>query len=563
MLILKGEERLTTEQIMGLIGKINAIIYVRVSTTDQADKGYSLESQIERCKERALTKFKYKDSEIIVLVEPGGMGDDPNRPALNHALHLLEKGLGKKFIVLHPDRLTRDNTLQGIVSRKIWGMGVDIEFIEFEVDPTNPESMLMYNIQGSIAQYNKAKINANSKRGRVAKAKKGEFPSFKRLFGYKFNKETDLPEYDEKERAVLLEMKNMLLVQGMSSNEIAKELSRRGISAPNGDTWYQATVSRILQNEDYTGDFYYGKSKVVQINGEAKQVPTPEEEWVLIKIPPIWDHETRDQILKKLKENFKGRSRKTRDYLLKGKAKCGRCGSACGSGFTSKTKSGVYKYYSCRRKNAKAYKNGKKIIDCPGKNWRVDIVDDVFWKWFKKLLKNPTVFLEQFLNETSNEKKIEELQHKAKNFHNQIQEIDSEISNYVILFGKGKINEGMFDKLTQPLEQKKEYIETELEIINSQINANKDVEDKNQKLKEYVSSFSEMVDKDLSMDEKRNFIDFFIEKVTLFDDDHMEIVWKGDGLNNNDDKVSLYNEGVAMKLNNSHKRLNHVQTYGR
>jgi len=562
LLILKGEERLTTEQIMGLIGKINAIIYVRVSTTDQAEKGYSLESQIERCKERALTKFKYKDSELIALVEPGGMGDDPNRPALNHALYLLEKGLGKKFIVLHPDRLTRDNTLQGIVSRKIWGMGVDIEFIEFEVDPTNPESMLMYNIQGSIAQYNKAKINANSKRGRVAKAKKGEFPSFKRLFGYKFNKETDLPEYNEEERQVLLEMKDMLLNRDMSSNEIAKELSKRGVPAPDGDTWYQATVSRILKNEDYTGDFYYGKTKVVQINGESKQVPTPEEEWILIEIPPIWDHETRDQILKKLKENYKGRSRKTRDYLLKGKAKCGRCGSACGSGFTSKTKSGVYKYYSCRRKNAKAYQNGKKITNCPGKNWRVDIVDDVFWKWFKKLLKDPTDFLEQFLSETSNEKKIEELQHKVKSLTKQIEEIDSEVSNYVILFGKGKINEDMFDKLTQPLEQKKEYIETELEIINSQINANKDVEDKNQKLKEYVSSFSEMVDKDLSMDEKRKFIDFFIEKVTLFDDDHMEIVWKGDGLNNNDDKVSLYNEGAAMKLNNSHKRLNHVQTYG-
>lgn len=50
--------------------------------------------------------------------------------------------------------------------------------------------------------------------------------------------------------------------------------------------------------------------------------------------------------------------------------------------------------------------------------------------------------------------------------------------------------------------------------------------------------------------------------MTLFDDDHMEIVWKGDGLNNNDDKVSLYNEGGAMKLNNSHKRLNYGQTYG-
>ncbi|MGG1238922.1 recombinase family protein [Bacillus sonorensis] len=561
LLILKGEERLNTEQIMGLIGRINAIIYVRVSTADQAKKGYSLESQIDRCKERAITKFGYKDSELIALIEPGKMGDDPNRPALNHALYLMEKGLGKKFIVLHPDRLTRDNTLQGIVSRKIWSMGVDIEFIEFEVDPTNPESMLMYNIQGSIAQYNKAKISANSKRGRFAKAKKGEFPSFKRLYGYTFNKETDIPEYNEEERAILLEMKNMLLIQGMSSNEIAKELSRRGLPAPDGDIWYQATVSRILQNEDYTGDFYYGKSKVVQINGEKKQVPTPEEEWVLIKIPPMWDHETRDQIIKHLKANRKGGRRSPRDYLLKNKAKCGRCGSSCGSGSVSRSKSGVYKYYACRRKNAKGYQNGKKVLQCQGKNWRVDIVDDVFWKWFKKLLKNPTEFLERLLAETSNEKKIEELKNKANKLEKQIEGIDSEIANYVILFGKGKISEDMFDKLTQPLEQNKKYVENELSVIKSQLKTNKEVEDKNQKIMQYVESFSEMVDKDLSMDEKRKLIDFFIEKVTLFDDDHMEIVWKG----NDDQKTQgvLFNEEMGAILDNSHRNLNHIQTYGR
>ncbi|MCR4367384.1 recombinase family protein [Bacillus amyloliquefaciens] len=564
MLILKGDQKLNTEQIMSLIGKVNALIYARVSTTDQAKKGFLIESQLDRCKERAMSKFGYKDSELIALVEPGGMGDDPNRPALNHALYLLQKGLGKKFLVLHPDRLTRDNTLQGVISRRIWGMGVDIEFIEFEVNPNDPESMLMYNIQGSIAQYNKAKIHANSKRGRLAKAKKGEFPSFKRLYGYKFNTVTDLPEYNEEEKEILLEMKDMLLNKKLSSNEIAKELSRRGVAAPNGKTWFQSTVSRMLQNEDYTGDFYYGKSKVVQVNGKKKQIPTPEEEWILIRIPPMWDHETRDQIMKQLKANFKGRSRSTRDYLLKGKAVCGRCGGSCGSGITSKTKSGTYKYYSCRNKNAKAYQNGKELFKCKGKNWRVDIVDDVFWKWFKKLIKNPKKFLDQFLEEASNEKSIEEIKIKISRLQKQLEEIDSEIANYVILFGKGKIKESMFDELTKPLELNKEHVENELEILQSQLNANKKVEDRNEKTIKYMNSFAEMVDKDLSMSEKRNFLDFFIEKVTLYDDDHMEVVWKNKTLNDErSQKIDLTEDKPGENFDNQHKRLNHIQAYGR
>ena len=48
MLILKGDQKLSTDNIMHLIGKINALIYARVSTTDQANKGFSMESQIER-----------------------------------------------------------------------------------------------------------------------------------------------------------------------------------------------------------------------------------------------------------------------------------------------------------------------------------------------------------------------------------------------------------------------------------------------------------------------------------------------------------------------------------
>ncbi len=282
MIQLRGEDKLSLNKIFSLIGKINAIIYVRVSSADQVKKGYSLESQIELCKQRAISKFGFSENELIVVIEEGKMGDDPNRPALNYVFYLLEKGLGKKLIMLHPDRFTRDNTLQGVMSRKVWSMGVDIEFIEFEVDPNNPESMLMYNIQGSIAQYNKAKILANSRRGRVQKARKGELPSFKRLYGYRYDKELKTLEINEEEEMILLEMIDMLLNQNMSCNQIAQELSKKGIPAPNGNVWYQTTVTRILRNESYTGNYYYGKTKVVQTNGEKKQVPRPKEEWILI-----------------------------------------------------------------------------------------------------------------------------------------------------------------------------------------------------------------------------------------------------------------------------------------
>ncbi len=557
MIVIKGEERLSSENVMALIGKIQGIIYARVSTTDQANKGHSIESQIERCKQRALQKFNYTDNQLITLIEPGGMGDDPNRPALNYALHLLEKGLGKKIIILHPDRLTRDNTLQGVISRKIWSMGVDIEFVEFEVDPTNPESMLMYNIQGSIAQYNKAKIHANSKRGRITKARKGEFPSFKRLYGYTFNKETDLPEINEEEREILLEMKSMLLEKGLSCTQIAKTLSKKGIKSPDKEIWYQTTVSRILKNEDYTGNFYYGKSKVVQKNGKKKQVPTKREDWILIKIPAIWTSEDREEILKKIKSNSKDKNgRKTRDYLLKGKAVCGRCGGAAGSGTTSTTKSGVYKYYACRNKNVRGYKDGVKYTDCKGKNWRVDIVDDVFWKWFKKILSNPQMHFKKAFKNLSNDEVLQTLEKKKSKLNSQILELKKEESNYILLFGKGKISEEQFDTFCEPIEKKLEHFNFELNSIERQLNNSKNNIDESKKQLDYLQKFSELIEKKLSTEDKRRIIDVFIDRVCLNEDDTLNVHWKGFG------ESDVTFDSDKSSFNNRQGNTDNVQTYG-
>ncbi|MFE4304131.1 recombinase family protein, partial [Bacillus velezensis] len=80
----------------------------------------------------------------------------------------------------------------------------------------------------------------------------------------------------------------------------------------------------------------------------------------------------------------------------------------------------------------------------------------------------------------------------------------------------------------------------------------------------YMSSFAEMVNKDLSMSEKRNFLDFFIEKVTLYDDDHMEVVWKNKTLNGErSQKVDFTEDEPEEDSDNQHKRLNRIQAYGR
>lgn len=525
MIQLKGEQRLTLNKTFNLIGKIDALIYVRVSTTDQAEKGYSLDSQVELCKERALTKFGFKEEALIVIIEEGKMGDDPNRPALNYVLYLLERGLGKKLIMLHPDRFTRDNTLQGVISRKVWSLGVDIEFIEFEVDPSNAESMLMYNIQGSIAQYNKAKILANSRRGRVQKARKGELPSFRRLYGYKYDKSTKTLEVNVDEEVIYLKIVDMLLNQNISCNQIARQLSLEAIPAPGGGIWYQTTVTRILRNESYTGNYYYGKTQVEQINGKKKQVARPKEEWIKINIPALIDQETYLLIQAKIDGLILAKGRKSTSYLLKGIVRCGRCGASAGSGVTSKVKSGVYKYYACRNKSAKGYEvgSGDKVKQCQGVNWRVDIVDDIVWNWLYEVIKRPERIIRDITEELNDRHQIESLEGQKTTINKKIIALDQEETNYAHLYGKQKITEEQFDQLIAPLRSRKAAFKEELRVTLSLLTTIKGEFNEAEMIATNMAQYQKILNDILTMKDKRAMLQIFIEKVILHEDFTIEI----------------------------------------
>lgn len=555
MIILNGGETLTHEHIYSLVGKIKAINYTRVSTTDQARHGFSLDSQIERCKDRAMNTHGYKEDEIITLVEAGGSGDDPNRPALNYALYLMEKGLGKKIIILHPDRLSRDNILQGIVSRKIWSLGVDIDFIEFDVDPNNPESMLMYNIQGSIAQYNKAKILANSKRGRIQKAKKGEIPSFKRLYGYSFNQDIDMLEINESEEEIIKLMVDMLLNDGKSCNQIAKELSVRGIEAPNGNIWYQTTVTRILRNEDYLGTFYYGKSQVVQNNGKRKQVPRPKEEWIAVPIPPILDNEIFQKVQMQIDNMSKNKGRKSTSYLLKGIAKCGRCGGAAGSGITSKVQAGTYKYYACRKKASKGYEvgTGKNTNVCKGRNWRVDIVDEVVWGWLVRQLSNPKEIIESLNKLANDSSQYQRLESDKIHIEKQLTEIKKEELKYAMLFGKDKLTEEMYDQLNEPLKKQKEALESDLKLIINKLIIKDRNNDEFEKIIKMTNGFKKAINITIDSDEKKSILKMFLERVDLHEDGRIRIVSKWGTEEQTLDNLRLNQHAEKTKKQNSHQ----------
>lgn len=562
---LRGTDTLTSAEEFEAVGHTKGIIYVRVSTGGQVDK-YSLDSQIDLCKDYAIETLGYTEDELIACVELGMSGDNVDRVAMNNALSLLEKGIGQTLIILHPDRLSRDSNLQAIISNRVWNAGCELSFVEIDLDRTNPESMLQFNIQGAISAYNKSKILANSKRGRIQKAKAGKLPAFRRMYGYTFD--GDNLHINREEKEVLDMMVNMLLVEGKSCNRISKELSLKGITPPNGDIWYQTTVTRILRNESYKGIFYYGRSKIEVVNGKRRQVPNDRDKWIGIDIPQLIDEITFIRIQEAIDAQTKNKGRSSRQYLLKGLCICGRCGSACGSGTKTVTSLGTYLYYSCRVKYSKGYKDGEKAKKCEGRNWRVDMVDELVWDWLVSKLKNPQEIIQDIAADLEDTSRAESLSIEKAKLEEALLDLENERKNYIKLFGKGRISEDDLDEFLEPIENKLDFSRNELEIINKKIATVTSAGTGLAQMVSYLANFQkQVVEKELDMETKQKYVKTFIRKVIMNEDGTIEIfaVWGKDSSDTDSDntqEVGLITTKPKQSLPIIHQILNHVQGDG-
>ncbi|MCM3257140.1 recombinase family protein [Paenibacillus lautus] len=554
MYTLKGSEKFNKEQLEALITKIKAIVYARVSSDGQVEK-YSIDSQIELCV--ALAKQNgIGEDELVVLIEDGESGDNPNRPMINYVCFLLEYGIGDYVIFLHPDRMSRLLHLQGQISNRIWGLGKDMWFVEFDLDKSNPESMLNFNIQGSIAEYNKAKILANTKRGRITKIKSGKIPGINRIYGYTFDTENDTLVVNEKEKAVYLKMVEMLLVKEYSVSQIARELSLLNFPAPLGGKWYQATVSRILRNETYKGTYYHGKTQVVKNpDGTKKQVPQPREEWRQIDVPSFITEGIYKQILSKLEDlNTKKTGRPSGDYLLRGIARCGRCGGAVSSGVTTRTKTGILKYYTCQRKAKKSFEVGTGIsnILCRGRNWRVDIVDEFIWKYVLGILSNPKMFIEKVIEKQADTQNSEVLYGKKKSLLKMIKDKEGERDRYTEMYAAGIIKnlKDVEDKV-HAVDKQIEELKEELLFIEKGLTAALGEKDNADLIMQTLRAYEHIVNsKHLTIEDKRKITGVFIERVTLNEGTKIEI------------KLNFSKKKYEKMSDNKHEKVIACQSHG-
>jgi Site-specific recombinases, DNA invertase Pin homologs len=140
-----------------------ATFYARVSSEAQA-RNNTIASQVAALRERIRADGAVLDPDLE-FVDDGHSGATLRRPALERLRDGIAVGQVDRVYVLAPDRLARRHAHQALLVEEFRRAGVEVCFLNRPIG-ASPEDDLLLQIQGVVAEYERAQILERGRRGR-------------------------------------------------------------------------------------------------------------------------------------------------------------------------------------------------------------------------------------------------------------------------------------------------------------------------------------------------------------------------------------------------------------
>lgn len=421
-----------------------AIIYSRVSTDEQAIKGYSLIDQ-----EEILRRACEQDSVFVVehFQDDGYSAKTFNRPAFNRMLEQLKaKKLKADYLyVVRWDRFSRNISNSYLMIRELGSYGVEVRCLEESLDTNDPASVLIRAIKLAEPEMDNRRRAKNTQMGIRRALKEGRYVCGAAPIGYSWDRTKTRPMIIPNGQAALVREAFEMYATGLYSIEYVRKAFY-----PKGLCIQKTAFNRMLRNP-----IYFGKISVPEL-GE-------EEEQLVIGIHEPIVNETLfykvQQVLAKILEKNASRVEKSsfREELpLRGMLQCPECQSTwTGSG--SKGNGGVYYYYHCQngcKKRVKAEEANSSFID--------------FLKTFKVYPEVANLYLA--IMEDIFKSKEGDREKEIENGQKGIKELEAKLFKIDELFVSGELEKDSYQRMkmaTKEEMQKLTLIETQLKAVDT------------------------------------------------------------------------------------------------
>ena len=393
-----------------------AVIYLRVSTSAQADtdytsEGYSIPAQREACRRAADSVGARVVDEYV---DRGESARSADRPALLAMLERLRIDRDVDFVIVHKvDRLARNRADDIEIALAIRKAGAQLVSASENIDET-PSGTLLHGIMATIAEFYSQNLAAEVRKGLLQKVRLGGTPTRAPL-GYL--NVTD--RIDGKEiRTVIVDPERSRHIIWMFEayatgeyliRELADALTERGLKTrptpkrPEGTAVSTSMVERMLINPYYAGAVVF----------EGVTYPGRHE--------PLISTELFSEV-QALKESRRLSKEKPyqHPHYLKGSLHCGCCGDRLGVTKTKNRHGQTYPYFYCLGRQ-------KKRTQCPQPYVSMDTVEARVEELWRSVVLPPDVrtALRRAVLELAERTQAEQLE-EAERLTARLSQLDSE-----------------------------------------------------------------------------------------------------------------------------------------
>ena len=407
---------------------LRVAVYARVSSEQQAGES-TIASQLAALETRVAA-----DGLALLpeqrFVDDGYSGATLVRPALERLRDLAASGALDRVYVHSPDRLARRYAYQVLLVDELRRAGVEIVFLNRQIG-ASPEDDLLLQVQGMVAEYERAKILERSRRGKRHAARRGSVNVLGGApYGYRYVSKHDgggVARYEvvEEQARVVRQVFDWVGRGRVSIGEVCRRLRQQGHPTSHGKlAWDRTTVWAMLRNPAYVGEAVFGKTRAGPrparprpVRGGSEQprrahglYDVPEAEWISVPVPRLVEPALFDAVREQLAENRRcGRqSARGARYLLQGLVVCAACGYAYyGKPVSLRSAKGRrrdYAYYRCC--GSDAYRFGGQRA-CTNAQVRTDRLDEAVWHEVERLLRDPARIA------TEHERRLDEAQRRG------------------------------------------------------------------------------------------------------------------------------------------------------
>ena len=489
---------------------LKAGIYVRVSTEEQRDYGYSIDGQI-----RELKDYCKRKNYVIVDIynDAGHSAKDLKRPNMERMLDDIEKSVIDVVVAIKVDRLTREGYDGHWFLKYCKENNCAIDLLYENYDINTPNGEMLYGMNVLFAQRERREIAGRTKRGMEEAVRQGKYPS-RAPYGYQKDEDSTLIP-DPITSLVVKDIYSMYL-NGMSSAGIMDKLKD-----DNRYTDYFSirphTIIGIIKNPVYKGDLIWGHTK-----RKKEEISYYENHHIPLVSKEVWE-KAQDQIIRNTNGGYGEKI-----HIFRGIIKCPKCHQPMSNYFSRKYKGKRIKltyYLTCHNRNCEDYK----------KLYNTGKIE----KELLPLLQDLCVF--SILND--NIINIPNLKGKNEllSLEKALDELIKKENNIISLFADSRLNKELLDTRINQIIKERENINNKISKLSDEkiFRYDDDIEDLFERREQQSNYEISNIWSILTRHSKRDVIQKYVKEIEVKIDDNYEITIE---------KVIFYNDFLQNDL---------------